>query len=101
MPPFITTPRSIPVEGRIIQPGEMRAIRVRSSYTVDLRLEDGSIQKKTLQTGFFGYLVQRQGSKCVIQLLNHTGQRALCQVPYDTLDIGQLHSQLRVIHPSL
>lgn len=62
----------------MIQPGEMRAIRVRSSCTVDLRLEDGSIQKKTLQTGFFGYLVQRQGSKCVVQLLNHTGQRALC-----------------------
>ncbi|KAI8716244.1 hypothetical protein NCS52_00917500 [Fusarium sp. LHS14.1] len=101
MPPFITTPRSVPVEGRMVQPGEMRAIRVRTSCTVDVRLEDGSMQKKTLQTGVFGYLVQRQGSKCLVQLLNHTGQRALCQVPYDTLDVGQLHSQLRVIHPSL
>ncbi|PTD02228.1 hypothetical protein FCULG_00012145 [Fusarium culmorum] len=85
------------------RPGDMRAIRINTSRTVNVELPDGGTRDITFTAGTVGYLLFDipERDKCAVQLINHMGQRLDCTVPRRLIDIGELSSNFTIRQPRI
>ncbi|RBR21354.1 hypothetical protein FVER53590_28344 [Fusarium verticillioides] len=99
--PLTAPPLPMPVEGKTVQPKDMRACKVRQDCQASLELPDGTIKQYTLAAGTIGYIVKDVGEKSIVQVVNQVGDKAKCKIERSNLDAGKLNSEFRIALPGV